>query len=326
MILYQKYYIIIRIIKVILPESQKDPLKSYFQRKTSAFFTRDGEQEYFRRLNDPSYDPVEIRREILEANQGLVVKLAKKYARGRETLLLIDLIQEGNIGLMKAFEKFDPSRGIRFYTYAKWWIEGGIQQAIFHKDLNIRIPIKKVKLLRRLRKARQKMLFMIEFETLDEEYDFLAQELEISREKLIDLFAIERGKVRSSRVITEEGDEIDMWDLDPSEPEDELEIDSDREWAKKQVRLLLSKIPSERNRWIVWARLVEEKEYGEIGEELGISKQAVAQQFKRIMDKLLKRFTGIDKIDEAILGASPDESIVGFIPPSKPKKVSKPGL
>src|SRR5215203_2179731 len=107
------------------------------------------------------------RQRLIEKNLRLVVSVAKKY-RGYG-LPFEDLIQEGNIGLMKAVEKYDPDRGFRFSTYATWWIRQAVQRAVADKGRTIRVPVHMTEKIRKVSRAMSELALEIEREPTEEE-------------------------------------------------------------------------------------------------------------------------------------------------------------
>jgi len=148
-----------------VPDSQLDATRLYLNEIGASKLLTAEEEVYYARLAQKG--DAAARRKMIECNLRLVVKIARRYMnRG---LALLDLIEEGNLGLIRAVEKFDPERGFRFSTYATWWIRQTIERAIMNQTRTIRLPIHVVKEINSYLRAARKLAQNLDHEPSAEE-------------------------------------------------------------------------------------------------------------------------------------------------------------
>ena len=176
-----------------------DPVRMYLKEIGCInLLTSDEEFEYAKRAEEGDE---EAKRMLAESNLRLVVSIAKRYV-GRG-MLFLDLIQEGNIGLMKAVDKFDPTKGYKFSTYATWWIRQAITRAIADQARTIRVPVHMVETINKLARVQRQLTQDLNREPTDEE---IAKKLGISIEKVREVYKISQDPVSLETPIGEEDD------------------------------------------------------------------------------------------------------------------------
>ncbi len=258
----------------------EDALKAYFnQIKNSRLLTAEEEQQLSRRIQNGDDA---ARKQLIECNLRLVVKIAKRYA-GSE-MELLDLIQEGNVGLLHAAGKFDFRKEVRFSTYASWWIKQAISRALANKRRAIRLPHRKEDALRRIQRAftvlSQKL---IRRPSVDE----VAAEVGMSRQDVLHILLVASSPVSLDGELGEEdsGTLHDLYEDYTYSPEAPLMAESIREGTLASLDCL-----HERERIVIRSRFALEggdrSTLKSISDQMGISPETVRQIELRALRKL----------------------------------------
>ena len=241
------------------------------------------DRKYHRELEIIARDGRNAKNHLLEANLRLVVSLAKRYT-GRG-MLFLDLIQEGNLGLVRAVEKFDYAKGFKFSTYATWWIRQAITRAMADQARTIRIPVHMVEVINKLARVQRQMLQDLGREPTTEE---LARELDMTEEKVIEVQKYGREPISLHTPLGEDGDS-EFGDLiEDSEavvPADAVGFTL----LQEQLHQVLDTL-SEREAGVVSMRFGltdgQPKTLDEIGKVYGVTRERIRQIESKTMSKL----------------------------------------
>lgn len=264
--------------------SKKNPVKAYFDEiGERPLLTREEEVQLAKRIEEGDE---EAKEELAVANLRLVISIAKKYRNFG--LSFLDLIQEGNVGLMKAVEKFDWRKGYKFSTYATWWIRQAILRAITNRSRTIRVPAHMSELIREINKVEREYIQEHGEEPGAED---LAEELDIPPEKVRHAKKTAQRTTSLDKPLNDEGTETNvLGDIMPDNNLPNPEEESLQALLKDQLKQLLHEVLTDRERRVVQLRYGLEdyhpRTLNEVGKVFGISRERVRQIQKQAINKL----------------------------------------
>ena len=263
-----------------------DPVADYLRQIGRTPLLKQEEEKELAKRKDAGDELAKQR--LIEANLRLVVSVARRYSQSSGGITLLDLIQEGNLGLIRAVDKYDHNTGFKLSTYATWWIRQAISRAIADKSRLIRLPVHINETLGRVRRVSRELASRFGREPTMQE---LADELNLPIDKVTQLMTMGNAPVSLDQPMGEEGDSS-LGDL----VEDSQGVDPDQQAAEISMRAAvqeaLTQLP-ERERKIIELRFgLDEGGAGqprtleEVGQQLGVTRERIRQIEAKVLRKL----------------------------------------
>ena len=284
----------IRILKTIQTNISTDAIRSYlYEIGRIPLLTGEEEVILAKRIENGDNEGSQL---LITANLRLVVSIAKKYSKSN--LELLDLIQEGNIGLMRAVEKFDYTKGFKFSTYATWWIRQAITRAIADQARTIRVPVHMIETINKFNKVSNTLATKLGRPATDEE---IAKEMEIEIGKITEIRKIKQNPTSLATPIGEEKDSK-LQDIIPDDWSQSPEEYATSEYLKNQLHDILDSL-QDRERRVLSLRFGLEdgvsRTLEEVGKEFGVTRERIRQIEAKALKKL-KEKSAQQKLDDYI--------------------------
>jgi len=279
--------------KPALKSRKIDPVQMYLKEIGRVdFLTADQEKELAKRIEK---EDMEAKKHLARANLRLVVSIAKKYIGRSPNLTILDLIQEGNLGLFRAVEKFDWRKGYKFSTYATWWIRQAISRALADQSRTIRIPVHMVETLSKFNKIRRRLLKSLGRNPLPEE---VAAEMGIEVAKVYHLMKISQRTVSLETPVGDDEDDSILAEFIKDEKSTPPSLDAARVLLRERLGEILVDLTDREQRILSMRFGLEDgitHTLEEVGQEFGVTRERIRQIEAKSLEKI-REHKGLKKL------------------------------